>query len=302
MTAPLRLGARPLRLGAYAWPVERIATMDEYAAHLDRVVAEGARQADLLLMPEYACMEAAAALTGGSADPTAELAAIVARSDEILDIMIAAARKHGVWLMPGTLPRPEPGYVRNRAPLIAPDGRVALQDKHVMTRFETEAWGVQAGAPPGVFDTPWGMIGTAICYDSEFPMLTRAQVETGAWLILVPTCTDTMHGFNRVRVSAQARALENQCFVAVAPTVGDAPWLATLDENRGQAGIYGPIDRGFPSDGIIAEGPLNAGGWAVATLDPTVLEDVRQNGAVRNCRDWPRAVPRATTLPFSFSS
>ncbi|MFT8643255.1 carbon-nitrogen hydrolase family protein [Gluconacetobacter sp.] len=291
--------SRTLRLGAYAWPVERARTLEDYDAHLDRVVAEGARQADLLLLPEYACMEAASAMTApGQSDPTAELHAVCRRSDALLDIMIGAAKRHGVWLMPGTLPRPEAGFVRNRAPLIAPDGRVAFQDKHVMTRFETEAWGVRAGDPPGVFDTPWGRIGTAICYDSEFPMLTRAQVEAGAWLILVPTCTDTLHGFNRVRVSAQARALENQCFVAVAPTVGDAPWLQTLDANCGCAAIYGPMDRGFPPDGIIAQGAMNTGSWAFATLDPAALDAVRQDGAVRNCRDWPAHVPPAGVHSF----
>ena len=112
----------------------------------------------------------------------------------------------------------------NRAPLIAPDGRLAFQDKMAMTRFEAERWGVAAGAGPQVFDTPWGRLGVSICYDAEFPKHVRAQVEAGAWLVLVPTCTDSLHGFNRVRFACQARALENQCFVAMAPTVGEAPW------------------------------------------------------------------------------
>lgn len=130
-------------------------------------------------------------------------------------------------------------------------------------------------------------------------MLARSQVEAGAWLILVPTCTDSMHGFNRVKISAQARALENQCFVAVSPTVGDAPWLATLDENHGCAGVYGPVDRGFPDDGVIAEGALDQGGWIFVTLTPDTLDEVRENGAVRNCRDWPSVVPPAGSNPFS---
>ncbi|MFT9441436.1 MAG: carbon-nitrogen hydrolase family protein [Acetobacter papayae] len=287
---------QPLRLGVLAWEVARIGTIEDYAAHLDRLVAQGAADADLLLMPEYACMEVASALVDAP-DPGAELEAVCAHSDALLEIMRGAAMRHGVWLMPGTLPRPEAQGVRNRAPLIAPDGRIMFQDKHVMTRFENESWGVRAGNPPGVFETPWGLIGAAVCYDSEFPMLTRRQIEAGAWLILVPTCTDSLHGFNRVRISAQARALENQCFVAVAPTVGDAPWLATLDENHGCAGVYGPVDRGFPADGIMGEGKLDQGGWVFVTLNPETLDAVRENGAVRNCRDWPAQVPAAAPLP-----
>lgn len=287
---------QPLRLGVLAWEVARIGTIEDYAAHLDRLVAQGAADADLLLMPEYACMEVASALVDAP-DPGAELEAVCAHSDALLEIMRGAAMRHGVWLMPGTLPRPEAQGVRNRAPLIAPDGRIMFQDKHVMTRFENESWGVRAGNPPGVFETPWGLIGAAVCYDSEFPMLTRRQIEAGAWLILVPTCTDSLHGFNRVRISAQARALENQCFVAVAPTVGDAPWLATLDENHGCAGVYGPVDRGFPADGIMGEGKLDQGGWVFVTLNPETLDAVRENGAVRNCRDWPAQVPAVEPLP-----
>ncbi len=276
-----------LRLGALQYQITRIDSLSEYADKLDQLVAAGvAGGGQLLLMPEYACMEVAAAF-GVANDPVAERDAVCAVSGAILQIMRGAACRHGVWLAPGTLPWRNGDRIVNRAPLIAPDGRFAFQDKQVMTRFEAEHWAIAGGAPHRVFQTPWGHVGIAICYDAEFPSLVRAQVEAGAWLILVPTCTDTMHGFNRVRLSARARAIENQCFVAVAPTVGDAPWLATLDSNRGRAGVYGPADRGFPEDGVIAEA-ADATGWLWADLDPVRLDLVREHGAVRNHRDWPQ--------------
>ncbi len=285
-----------LRLGVLQYGVTRIGSLAEYADKLDRLVAAGAAGGgQLLVMPEYACMETAAAF-GMAPDPVAERDAVSAASPEILRTMRDAARRHGVWLLPGTLPWRSGERIVNRAPLIAPDGRLAFQDKQMMTRFEAEHWAIGAGDPQRVFETPWGRVGIAICYDAEFPSVVRAQVEAGAWLILVPTCTDTVHGFNRVRLSARARAIENQCFVAVSPTVGDAPWLATLDCNRGRAGVYGPADRGFPEDGVIAEG-ADAEGWLWADLDPARLGAVREHGAVRNHHDWPpdwsRAEPAA---------
>jgi predicted amidohydrolase len=281
----------PLCLGLLQYAVTRIDSLEHYAQRVDALVASGARNADLLVMPEYACMEIASALTSAP-DPMAERDAVCAQSDRILEIFRNLAMRHQVWLQPGTIPfRDAHGQVHNRAPLITPTGEVAFQDKHVMTRFEAESWGVRAGLPPAVFETPWGRIGIAICYDSEFPTLVRAQVEAGAWLILVPTCTDTLHGFNRVRLSARARALENQCFVAVAPTVGDAPWLATLDANRGRAGVYGPVDRGFPEDGVIVQGVPDEAGWVFTTLDRQRLDAVRLDGAVRNHHDWPASPP-----------
>lgn len=281
-----------LRLGLLQYGVTRITGLDDYAAKLDTLVAQAAPSADLLVMPEYACVEVAAAFAALATDPREELIAVCDRTDVLLRLTRAAAQRHGVWLVPGSLPWRDPdGSVRNRAPLIAPDGTVVFQDKYVMTRFEAEQWGVRSGRPPSVFATPWGRIGIAICYDVEFPLLVRAQVEAGAWLILAPSCTDTMHGFNRVMIAARARAMENQCFVAIAPTVGEAPWLAALDSNHGYAGVFGPIDRGFPTDGVVARGALDVPGWVFATIDPDCLDPVRSNGAVRNHCDWPATVP-----------
>ena len=272
-----------LRLGALAWPVGRPAGIEGYAARLDSFVAEARGRADLLLMPEYAPME----LVGGAGGEAAELRAMVEAAPAVLEAMRGVARRHAVWLAPGSLPMAVGDHVVNRAPLIAPDGRLAFQDKRMMTRFEAERWGISAGAGPAVFATPWGRIGLSVCYDAEFPAHVRAQAEAGAWLILVPACTDSVHGYNRVRLSAQARALENQCFVAVAPTVGAAPWSAALDENHGAASVHGPVDRGFPADGVLAAGAMDAPGWIFCTLDPGAIERVRREGAVLNHRDWP---------------
>jgi predicted amidohydrolase len=286
MSAP---PARTLRLGLLQYGVGRPASVAAFGAALDERLAQAAGRADLLVLPEYACVELGAGLVGRDAtDEPTELAAMVAHADAILAEMREAARRAGTWLLAGTLPMRDGAKVVARAPLIAPDGRVAFQEKSAMTRFETERWNVASGAPPRVFDTPWGRLGISICYDVEFPKHVRAQVEAGAWLVLAPSCTDSAHGFTRVRVSAAARAIENQCYIAITPTVGDAPWSAALDVNRGHAAVFGPADRGFPADGVLAAGEPDVPGWVFCELDPARIEEVRQNGAVRNHRDWPR--------------
>ncbi|MFM7778137.1 MAG: nitrilase-related carbon-nitrogen hydrolase, partial [Alphaproteobacteria bacterium] len=240
--------ARPIRLGLLQYPVGRPASIADFAAGLDRWLEEGRASADLLVLPEYAAVELGAALNIGEATEAAELAAMIKAAPDILTAMRDAAKRHRIWLQPGTLPmRAADGRVINRAPLITPEGLIAFQDKRAMTRFEAERWGVSQGADPNVFDTPWGRIGISICYDIEFPKHARVQVMAGAWLILTPSCTDSLAGFNRVHFSARARALENQCYVAITPTVGEAPWSAALDVNRGRAGVFGPMDRGFPA-------------------------------------------------------
>jgi predicted amidohydrolase len=285
-----------MKLGVLPWRVGR-GGFDRWARRLDREVAQAAwAGAQMLLMPEYAALELA---LGEAPDLAGELARGVAAGEAALEVKRSVARRHKVWLVPGTLPFARDGRVVNRAPLVAPDGRLAFQDKHVMTRFESEEWGIAPGAPPAVFDTDFGRIGIAVCFDAEFPALVRAQVDAGAWLILVPACTDTAHGFARVCIAARARAMENQCFVAVAPTVGAAPWSAALDANTGRAGIYGPVDRGFPVSGIVAEGAMDAPDWLFADLDPAALEAVRQDGAVRNHLSWPAPPPACAPAVFA---
>ena len=278
-----------LRLGLLAWPVGRPGSVAAFLDRVDGWLAEAAGHADLVVLPEYAAMELGAGLAGTVGDAQAELRAMVAAAPELLAGLRALAVKHALWLLPGSLPVAAGGRIVNQAPLITPAGRMAVQEKRAMTRFEAEHWGVASGAGPQVFDSPWGRLGISICYDAEFPKHVRAQVEAGAWLVLVPACTDSMHGWNRVRLGCQARALENQCFVAVAPTVGEAPWSAALDRNRGFAAVFGPVDRGFPEDGVIARGALDAPGWVFATLDPARIETVRREGQVLKHRDRPRA-------------
>jgi len=278
-----------LRVAMLQWQVQPCDGLAGWAARLDRVVAEAAGHgARLLLLPEYAPLEFAA---GQVPDVAAELAAAIEFAPDAVALASGIARRHGVWLVPGSLPFRVGDHVVNRAPLLSPGGAVAFQDKHVMTRFEAEHWGMQPGTPPAVFDTAFGRIGLAVCFDAEFPHLVRAQVEAGAWLILVPACTDTLHGFNRVRLAAAARAMENQCYACLAPTVGDAPWCGTLDRNRGFAAAFGPVDRGFPDDGVLARGALDEAQWVYADLDPARLEAVRRDGAVRNHLAWPPAPP-----------
>jgi len=146
---------------------------------------------------------------------------------------------------------------------------------------------IKSGQQLKIFDSCYGKIAINICYDSEFPLLARQQVNAGANLILVPSCTDTLAGFHRVKIGCQARALENQCYVAQACLVGTAPWSEAVDVNIGAAAIYTPVDRGFPDNGILASGELNAVQWVFADIALADCETVRAQGQVFNYRDWP---------------
>ena len=124
-------------------------------------------------------------------------------------------------------------------------------------------------------------------FGARLDRLAAEATARGAWLVLCPCRTDTMWGFNRVRLAARARALENQCYVVIAPTVGAAPWLAARDDNHGYAAAFGPVDRGFPPDGVLTRGALDEPGMVFVRLDPERLGVPRAEGGVRNHADWP---------------
>lgn len=261
-----------------------------YRQKIERWVANAARsEARILLFPEYASMELAS-LFGREvySSLSRQLTALQSVLDDYLALFQGLARQHGCYIQPGTFPvRMADGTYRNRAFLFMPGGQVDYQDKLMMTRFENEQWFIHRGEEIKCFDTDFGKIAVNICYDSEFPFLARQQVEAGANLILVPSCTDTLAGYHRVRIGCQARALENQCFVVQSPTVGSAPWSEAVDVNIGAAAVYTPVDYGFPDNGVLAVGELNATQWVMAEISLDEIETVREQGQVFNYRDWP---------------
>lgn len=279
-----------LRVAACAYPIERLANFEAYVDKQSTLVAEATRVgARLLVFPEYASMELSSLLPAEQqGDLQRELAAMQSLLPAMLDVYTQLARKHGVYILGPSFPeRSEAQHVvRNRIRLHAPSGEMGVTEKMQMTRFEREEWGIAPGTQQRVFDTELGTIGVAICYDAEFPLLVRRQVEAGAEIVLVPSCTDTLAGYHRVALSCRARALENQCYVVQAPTVGGAAWSIAVDQNWGAAAIYGPVDRGFASDGVVTQGALDTPGWVLGDLDLTALSRVRAEGQVTNHHDW----------------
>jgi predicted amidohydrolase len=279
-----------VKIATAQYDISFLENWQQYQSKAERWVAEAAEQdAKILLFPEYASMELAS-LFGEEvySSLSKQLAAMQSLLDDYLDLFQGLAKKYQCIIQPGTFPvQTDSGAYRNRAYLFMPDGQFDYQDKLMMTRFENEQWLIQKGEKLKYFDTEYGRIAINICYDSEFPMLARKQVEAGANLILVPSCTDTLAGYHRVKIGCQARALENQCYVVQSPLVGNAPWSEAVDVNIGAAAVYTPVDRGFPDNGILAEGKLNEVQWVFAEVSLSACGTVREQGQVFNYRDWP---------------
>jgi predicted amidohydrolase len=285
-----------MKIATAAYPLDVLTDWDAYVAKTRAWVDPAvAAKADLLVFPEYGRMELAT-LDGPEAagDLERSLHAVHRWTEQADELMDGLARAHGVHILAGSGPvfdgadRPV-----NRAGFFGPEGRLGFQDKQVMTRFEREQWDVVPGAPLRVFDTALGRIGVLICYDAEFPLLGRALMEAGVEILLVPSCTEALSGYSRVRIGAMARALEGQCVVVHSPTVGPAAWSPAVDMNTGAAAVYGPPDLGFPETGVLAQGELNAPGWVTAEIDRASVRRVRRDGSVLGHAHWPESASRA---------
>lgn len=278
-----------LRVAAAQYPIDAIGSWSAYEAKLSNWINDASGQgAQLLVFPEYGAMELARIANQDVWSDLQKSIDFVGGLRGRVDALHAElARRHNVYVLAASLPeRLGDGRAVNVARIVSPSGRIGQQQKIMMTRFERDSWGIQGGRDISVFDTELGMIGVAICYDCEFPLIARAMCEAGAAIVLAPSCTDAEAGYHRVRVAARARALENQCYVVQSPTVGEALWSPAVDRNVGAAGVYGPPDLGFPANGVVAQGVMNEPQWLISDLDLSLVTRVRLDGAVLNHKHW----------------
>ncbi|MFS4437063.1 GNAT family N-acetyltransferase [Paracoccaceae bacterium GXU_MW_L88] len=177
------------------------------------------------------------------------------------------------------------GDIQNVSFVFLRDGTVHAQEKLHPTPDERSVWNIKGGDEINVIDTDCGPIGVAICYDSEFPEIHRRLVDQGARIVFTPFCTDTRHGYLRVKYCCQARAVENQCYIVTSGGIGLLDDVENLDMQYSQCGIYTPCDFPFAWNGIAAEASENVEMAVIADLDLGKLDWARREGSVRNLRD-----------------
>ena len=121
------------------------------------------------------------------------------------------ARRHKIWLLPGSFYEMDGNAIYNTAPVINPDGEVVARHRKLYP-FEPYETGVEHGLKHTVFDIPEvGRFGVSICYDMWFPETNRALCYLGAEVILHPTLTGTIDRDLELSI-ARSSAITNQCY------------------------------------------------------------------------------------------
>jgi predicted amidohydrolase len=279
-----------IRVASLQYFIRPVQTFNQFRDQVDALVETAADyKCQLLVFPEYFTVQL---LTLGNVKrPIREQIEDLSKQVAIYkEMMCGLARKHQMYVAGGTIPVMEGNSIYNDSFFFSPRGDVGVQGKLHMTRFEKEDWKIEPRSQLKVFETDFGRVAIAICYDVEFPEIARAAARQGAHILLVPSCTDERQGFLRVRYCAQARAIENQIYVIQSHTVGSLPMVPAVSLNYGQAAILTPSDFSFSRDGILAEGNPNQEMMVIGELNLQTIEESRERGTVLPLLDSARSV------------
>jgi predicted amidohydrolase len=283
------------RIGCVQWQMRSLNSVEELIQQVEFFVdALSDYQCDLALLPEFFN----APLMGIDEHENSfdSIKALAEYSGEILDAISKLAVSYNINIIAGSMPVMEDGDLYNVAYLCRRDGTLESQYKLHPTPYEKRAWIMKGGNGLNVFDTDFGRIGILICYDVEFPELARLQSEKGMQMLFVPFWTDTKNAYLRVRHCAHARAIENECYVITAGSVGNLPKVDGADIQYAQSVVFSPSDFSFPHDAIMAETTPNTEMTLIVDLDLTKLDQLKNEGSVKNYLDRRRDLYKITWI------
>jgi len=273
-----------VRLGLVQWQMRLYKDLEELMQQAEYFIdAVSGYRSDFALFPEF--FNAPLMAENNHLTEAEAIRELAKHTEAIVQKFSEYAITYNINIITGSMPEIKDDLLYNAGYLCKRDGSIERYEKLHVTPDEAKVWGMQGGNQLKAFDTDCGKIGILICYDSEFPELSRILADEGMDILFIPFLTDTQNGYSRVRHCAQARAIENECYVAIAGSVGNLPKVHNMDIQFAQSMVFTPCDFAFPANGIKAEATTNTEMILIADLDIDLLRELNQFGSVRNLRD-----------------
>lgn len=272
------------RIGLIQWEMRPFNNFDALCEQIEFFVdTVSGYHSDFVLFPELFMAPLMADFNHQSeAEAIRSLAAF---TEPLRDKFIDYAIAYNVNIITGSMPFIKRGQLYNVGYLCRRDGSIERYTKIHVTPTEVSSWGIVGGNKLKVYETDAGKIGILVCYDVEFPELSRLLALEGMEILFVPFLTDTQNAFTRVKTCAQARAIENECFVAIAGGVGNLPKVHNMDIQYAQSAVFTPSDFAFPTNGIKGEATPNSEAVLIVDVDLDLLKKLRLQGSVHNILD-----------------
>jgi predicted amidohydrolase/GNAT superfamily N-acetyltransferase len=273
-----------VRLGLIQWQMRLYENLDELMQQAEYFVdAVSGYRSDFALFPEL--FNAPLMAEFNHLSEAQAVRGLAKYTDEIVKRFSKLSISYNINIITGSMPKIKDDLLYNVGYLCKRDGSIEFYEKLHITPLESKVWGMQGGNSLKAFDTDCGKIGILICYDAEFPELSRILSDQGMDILFVPFLTDTQNGYSRVRNCAMARAIENECYVAMAGSVGNLPKVHNMDMQYAQSMVITPCDFPFPSNGIKAEATPNTEMTLIADVDLSLLKELNEFGSVQNLKD-----------------
>ena len=273
-----------VRLGLVQWQMRPFRGLQSLYDQVEFFVdAVSSYKADFCLFPEL--FNAPLLAEFNDQDEARAMRSLAKYTERLRDKFVDFAISYNVNIITGSMPWIDGDHLKNVGYLCRRDGTWEKFEKVHITPNEVQYWGMLGGDEVRVFDTDCGKVGALICYDVEFPELARLMALQGMQILFVPFLTDTQNGYMRVRRCAQARAIENECYVAIAGSVGNLPKVENMDIQFAQSAVFTPSDFAFPTNGVKSEATPNTEMTLIVDVDRDLLKELNAHGAVRNLRD-----------------
>ena len=273
-----------VRLGLVQWQMRPYKSLDDVMEQAEFFIdAVSGYRSDFALFPEF--FNAPLMAENNHLSTPEAIRELAKHTTEMVQRFSKLAISYNINIITGSMPEMVDGKLHNAGYLCRRDGTMERYEKLHVTPDEAKVWGMVGGNQVVAFDTDCGKIGILICYDVEFPELSRILADEGMDILFVPFLTDTQNGFSRVRHCAQARAIENECYVAIAGSVGNLPKVQNMDIQFAQSMVFTPCDFAFPTNGVKAEATQNSEMILIADVDIDLLRELNQFGSVRNLKD-----------------
>ncbi len=273
-----------VRLGLIQWqmrPYKNLAELLQQAEYF--IDAVSGYRSDFALFPEF--FNAPLMAENNHLSEPAAIRELAKHTHDIIQKFSELSISYNINIISGSMPEMKEGNLYNVGYLCRRDGTIDRYEKIHVTPDEAKVWGMQGGSELKTNDTDCGKIGILICYDAEFPELSRLLADEGMDILFVPFLTDTQNGYSRVRHCSQARAIENECYVAIAGSVGNLPNVHNMDIQFAQSVVFTPCDFAFPTNGIKAEAIPNSEMILIADVDIGLLTELHEFGSVKNLKD-----------------
>ncbi len=272
-----------VRIGIIQWQMRKVNSVEELLEQAEFFISSLSNyKADFALLPEFFN----APLMGLQRDQSSVEAIryLASYTEQIKNSFSKLAITYNINIIAGSMPELKGDKLYNVSYLLHRDGNIDEQQKIHITPHEEWEWVIDGGDKVRVFETDAGKVGILICYDSEFPELGRILSEQGVQILFVPFWTDTKNGYQRVRICSQARAIENECYVAIGGSVGNLPQVENVDIQYAQSAVFSPSDIFFPHDATITEANPNTEMMIFADVDLDKLKQLNTEGSVTNLR------------------